>query len=186
MKTGARVPAGALAHFTRSSGRSSALDNLLAILNDGVIHGSSRMVRGRTAVVCLFDAPLGELGGVLTAGNRRRYEPFGIAVDRRYAFAHGARPVIYMPFGEASAILKDEDMWRVVSIDAGRTPPVDWTHEREWRVRGDLPLAANRCVALVESWRDAEEIYDRFAGAPPCAGIIPLKEIFTTQRNLRP
>lgn len=170
-----------LTHFTRARARFSALDNLLTILKDRVIRGSARMVRGGTEVVCLFDSPLAQLGAVLTPGNRRRYQPFGIAVDKRYAFAQGARPVIYMPFTEASAILKIEDMWRVVSIDMSRNPPVDWTHEREWRLRGNLALEPNRCVALVETWRDVEEIYDRFAGEPPCAGIIPLSEIFIPQ-----
>lgn len=179
MKTRAELPTGRmLAHFTRASSRASAMDNLLAILSARVIRASSRMVHGKTKVVCLFDAPLAELGAVLTPRNRRRYEPFGIAVDKRYAFAQGARPVIYMPLAEASAILKMEEMWRVVNIDIRRDPPVDWTHEREWRVRGDLALRPERCVVLVESWRDVEEIYDNFAGTPPCAGILPLREIF--------
>ena len=43
-------------------------------------------------------------------------------------------------------------------------PPVDWTSEREWRVRGDLALPPRGAVALVESWRDADEIYERFDG----------------------
>ena len=34
--------------------------------------------------------------------------------------------------------------------------------------------------ALVENWRDVEEIYDRFDGKPPCAGVIPIGEIFET------
>ncbi len=178
-----KIPSGRmLAHFTRASSRASALDNLLTILNDRLIRGSARMVRGGARVVCLFDSPLVELSAVLTRNNRRRYEPFGIAVDKRYAFTQGARPVIYMPFGEASAILGNEEMWRVVSIDMTRNPPVDWTHEREWRVRGDLALQADRCVVLVESWRDGEEIYDRFAGKPPCAGVIPLEEIFARRK----
>jgi hypothetical protein len=75
-------------------------------------------------------------------------------------------------------ILKPDHMWRVVSIDMVRNPPVDWTFEREWRLLGDLPLEPKFSVALVESWSDAEEIYDRFGGKPPCAGVIPLKEIF--------
>jgi hypothetical protein len=32
-------------------------------------------------------------------------------------------------------------------------------------------------VALVESWRDADELYDRFDGSPPCAGVIPIKDL---------
>lgn len=167
-----------LAHFTRASAKSSALDNLVGILEQRAVRGAARMVLGKRPAVCLFDAPLTELSTLLGARNRRRYQPFGIAVDKRYAFSQGARPVIYMPLAEAAAILKPDQMWRVVSIEMARNPPVDWTFEREWRLLGDLPLEPKFSVALVESWSDAEEIYDRFGGKPPCAGVIPLKEIF--------
>ena len=87
-----------------------------------------------------------ELGHLLTPRNRRRYEPFGVAVDKRYAFSMGARPVIYMPSAEAAAILDEDEMWRVVSIDMTRNPPIDWTFEREWR-------AARRSAAYARSSR---------------------------------
>lgn len=170
-----------LAHFTRASGKTSALDNLLWILEDKVVRGSTRMLLGGQHGVCLFDAPPHELGHLLTPRNRRRYEPFGIAVDKRYAFSMGARPVIYMPSEEAAGILDDDEMWRVVSIDMTRNPPIDWTFEREWRVLGDLPLKPQFSVALVASWRDVDEIYERFDGKPPCAGVIPLGELFETR-----
>jgi hypothetical protein len=170
-----------LAHFTRASGKTSALDNLFWILEDHRVRGSSRMMQGGTRGVCLFDAPPHELGHLLTTRNRRRYEPFGVAVDKRYAFSMGARPVIYMPSAEAAAILDEDEMWRVVSIDMARNPPIDWTFEREWRLLGDLPLKPQFSVALVASWRDVDEIYERFNGKPPCAGVIPLGEIFETR-----
>jgi hypothetical protein len=167
-----------LTHFTRASRDGNALDNLVAILRDKIIRGSARMVRGRSPAVCLFDAPLAELSRLLVRGNRRRYEPFGIALERRYAFKMGARPVVYMPWMEAQRIMPAEETWRVVNVDLERTPPVDWTFEREWRVRGDLKLPPQGAVALVETWRDADEIYERFAGSPPCAGVIPLRHLF--------
>ena len=94
-----KMPPGAmLTHFTRAAKTKSALDNLVAILRDGVIRGSARMMRGRRAAVCLFELPIGELRIVLDRRNRRRYEPFGIAIEKRYAFRMGARPVIYLPW----------------------------------------------------------------------------------------
>jgi hypothetical protein len=138
------------------------------------------MMPGRQHAVCLFDAPLAELGRLLTRSNRRRYQPFGLAVDRRYAFSQGARPVIYIPLAEARMILAREELWRVVAIDLGRTPVVDWTFEREWRVPGELALPARGAVALVETWRDADELYDRFDGTPPCAGVLPLENLFSS------
>ena len=102
-----------LTHFTRASRSGDALDNLRRDFARGVIRGSTRMIRGKHPAVCLFDAPLAELSGLLTPRNRRRYEPFGVAVDKRYAFTMGARPVIYMPLAEAPAILDaDENVAR--------------------------------------------------------------------------
>ena len=169
-----------LTHFTRAAHTSSALDNLANILRDGVIRGSSRMVREKRPVVCFFDIPVSELRLLLDRRNRRRYEPFGIAIDKRYAFSMGARPVIYMPWSEAETLLAPGERWRVVALELGRAAPIDWSYEREWRIAGDLVLPAGRTVALVESWRDADELYDRFQGEPPCAGVIPLREIFAT------
>ena len=83
------------------------------------------MVRGGLPAVCMFDIPLTALRTVLVPENRRRYESFGIAVDRRYAFKMGARPVIYLPWREARSAIAPEDHWRVVSIEMDRTPPVD-------------------------------------------------------------
>jgi len=65
-----------------------------------------------------------------------------------------------------------------VSIDMNRNPPIDWTFEREWRLLGDLPLQPQLSVALVAGWRDVDEIYERFNGKPPCAGVIPIGELF--------
>src|SRR5271170_4646480 len=100
-----------LTHFTRASATASAIDNLVAILTDGRIIGGLRMVRGGQPVVCFCDAPLSELRRLLVRSNRRRYEPFGLAVERRYAFDFGARPALYMPAAEAESIIDAEEMW---------------------------------------------------------------------------
>jgi hypothetical protein len=175
----ANIPAVAmLTHFTRASTSATALDNLVAILKDGVIRGGSRMVRGARPAVCMFDVPIADLRTLLDRRNRRRYEPFGIAVDKRYAFTMGARPVIYLPWREAEKILAAEESWRVVSLEIDKTPPIDWSFEREWRVAGDLKFEPPLAAALVETWKDVDEIFDRFNGRPPCAGVIPLAELF--------
>jgi hypothetical protein len=171
-------PAAMLTHFTRRSAQGDAMDNLVTILRAGIIQGSTRMVRCKRAAVCLFDAPLSELNRLLGRANRRRYEPFGIALDKRYAFRMGARPVIYMPWTEARRMLGQHELWRVVTIDLERTPPIDWTFEREWRAADQLKLPPGGAVALVETWRDVDDIYERFGGQPPCAGIIPVKDLF--------
>ena len=139
-----------LTHFTRSAGTRNAIDNLASILREGVIHGASRLIRGKRPVVCLLKRRLANSDAAVRS-NRRRYEPFGVALDKRYAFAMGARPVLYMPWREARLILAEEEWWRVVAIDLERNPPIDWSFEREWRVAGELPLPARAAVALVET-----------------------------------
>lgn len=170
-----------LTHFTRASRPGAALDNLVAILEQGIIQASTRMIRSKRPVVCFFDAPLEHLARVLEAGGRRRYEPFGIAIKKRYAFKMGARPVIYLPWKEAVALLPNTELWRVVSLDIDRQPAVDWTFEREWRLAGDLRFAPGEAVVLVEDWRDVDEVYERFDGHPPCAGVLPLRSLFASQ-----
>jgi hypothetical protein len=168
---------GMLSHFTRASRGGDAVDNLESILRQGVIRGSARMVRGGRPVVCLFDAALDELRRILVPDNRHRYQPFGIALDKRYAFKLGARPVVYMPWPEAQKMFAEEELWRVVAIDLEGNPPVDWSFEHEWRLLGELRLPAHSGVALVRSWSDAEDLYARFDGNPPCAGVIPLADL---------
>lgn len=177
-----QMPSGPmLTHFTRASARAGALDNLVAILGQGALRAGTRMVRGKRPVVCLFDATLGEIAAALNLRNRRRYEPFGIALDKRYAFRMGTRPVIYLPWREAERLLPATELWRVVRLEMDRAPGIDWSFEREWRICGDLPFAPRQAVALVESWREVEEVYDRFGGHPPCAGVIPLREVFAAR-----
>ena len=65
-----------------------------------------------------------------------RYRFYGIAINKQAAFKQGARPVIYLPDNEAKWI-PDGEKWRHVRFEYGS---VDWTHEREWRLLGDLDL----------------------------------------------
>jgi hypothetical protein len=162
-------------HFTGAAGSRNAIDHLEAILCGSVIRGATRLIRAKRSLVCRFDATAGELGRLLVRSNRRRDEPFGVALDKRYAFAMGARPVLYVPWREARLILEEEEWWRVAAIDRENIPPIDWSCEREWRAAGDLPRPAHAAMALVQNWPDADELYDRCDGGPPCAGEIPIK-----------
>jgi hypothetical protein len=172
-----------LAHFTRTSRDGTALDHLVTILQEGQIRGSARMIPGKRPVVCFFDGPIVGLGRVLRPANRHRYEPFGVAINKRYAFTKGARPVIYIPLAEGKRLLPPDELWRVVALDLEQAPPVDWTFEREWRISGNLEIPAHGTVALVKSWYDVAEVYDRFDGRPPCAGVIPLENLFSSSAS---
>lgn len=71
-------------------------------------------------------------------------------------FSIGGRPVIYQPEAEYSA-LPETLRWRHVRYDLGVVPPIDFTWEREWRVRSD-ELCFDENFASVflpnEEWRE--------------------------------
>ena len=81
--------------------------------------------------------------------------------------------------GRAILGAEERGAWSLSISNASR--PLIGRFEREWRVRGRPAAARARgAVALVETWRDADEIYDRFDGHPPCAGVIPLANCLVT------
>jgi hypothetical protein len=62
-----------------------------------------------------------------------RYKPFGVMVDKAWLFDRGGRPVIYRPDAEYS-LLHETQRFRHVRYEPGS---VDFTWEREWRLRAD-------------------------------------------------
>ena len=107
---------------------------LKEILEDGVLRGSnnSGFIKGTRPAVCLTETPLSSVRFLQST----RYSYYGLAISKRAAFTVGARPVIYLPDHEAGWIPEDQK-WRHVRFESG---VVDFTHEREWRIPGDLYL----------------------------------------------
>jgi hypothetical protein len=130
-----------LVHLTKENGDTSALDVLCKILNDGVIRGSgnSGFVKGPNSASCFTETPLSALKHFATEEkdpNKARYRYYGVAISKETGFDNGARPVIYLPDNEASWIPEDQK-WRHVQY---KHREVDWTYEREWRIKGDFDL----------------------------------------------
>lgn len=117
----------------------SAFEVLKEILTDGIIRGSGKegFIKGAERAVCFSEVPLsGVKYFANTKGDEARYRFYGIAISKRAAFDCGGRPVIYLPDDEGNWIPPDQK-WRHVRFEYGT---VDHTHEREWRVKGDLDL----------------------------------------------
>jgi hypothetical protein len=130
-----------LVHLTREKGDSSALEVLCQILSDGELIGSSKkgFIKGPNSAVCFTETPLSSLKHFATKSNQKeyaRYRFYGIALNKEGAFNLGARPVIYLPDNEGDWI-PQEQKWRHVRYEYDK---VDWTHEREWRKKGNLDL----------------------------------------------
>jgi len=74
---------------------------------------------------------------------------------KQSVFEVGGRPVIYLPDAEA-AWIPAEEKWRHVRYEHGQ---VDFTHEREWRIQGDLDLKTVRGLyVVVWSVSEAKEL----------------------------
>lgn len=116
----------------------SALETLIRIIQDGLIRASSRMVRGRGAVICWSSHPPQELF-VMRKWNRAlarwTVEPYGVAVRRDILRSLGAKPAIYGSEQVYSRLVESErHRFQLSRSD----PSASWRHEREWRLRGSL------------------------------------------------
>ncbi|MFW7190048.1 DUF2971 domain-containing protein [Lysinibacillus sp. BNK-21] len=149
-----------LVHLTKSTYGMDCLQVLLKILNDKKLIGSthSGFIQGSEKAVCFQDAPLtgiaqnvryeerlSEEGKI----NKRRYYAYGLTFNKTLAYRRGARPVIYEAKEEAKQKFKNE-LWRVVTLDLhDDNNLIDWTHEREWRVKGDFYFELEDVVVLL-------------------------------------
>jgi hypothetical protein len=115
---------------------------LKEILVSGVIRGGTGFVKGGSRAVCLSEIPLAALHHFTTPPERElaqgTYRPYGLSFSKRTIFDVGGRPVIYIPDAEGGWIPTAEK-WRQVRFELDNG--IDWTHEREWRLFGDLDLS---------------------------------------------
>jgi hypothetical protein len=161
----------------------SAFDVLKEILSSGILRGSGNAgyVKGNRRAVCFSEIPLSAMhllarppDDQLEPAKPARYRFYGIAVSKRALFDAGGRPVIYLPDSEGHWI-PPEEKWRQVRYEQG---VVDFTHEREWRVPGDLDLTKLGMYVIV--WSTSEE-KDLAKFSTPLAknvlSIIPMENI---------
>lgn len=129
-------------------------------LEEQTIVGSSKSgyVAGRFSATCFQDVPLyslcqntyheqiyrNELGGKI------RYSPIGLAFSKSYIYSKGGRPVIYEKLEVAKKLLQEDEWWRIVSFDlSNKQEIIDWTHEREWRLKGNFEFAIEKAYVLL-------------------------------------
>jgi len=153
-------------------------DVLKEILASGTIRGSGNegYVKGNRPAVCFSEIPLASMHQFAAPmSDPGRYRFYGIALSKQTVFEAGGRPVIYLPDGEGEWI-PPEEKWRHVRFEHGH---VDYTHEREWRLRGDLDLKTVRGMFVIV-W-SAEEARDLAKFSNPLTtkirGILPIEYI---------
>jgi hypothetical protein len=166
-----------IVHLTKNSKRRnhfSAYDNLVSILKTGRIWGSEPrdgMIKGKEPAACFMDVPFASLKNVLTPENADpqspRYEPYGIAVTKRYAYKTGARPVLYLSNQELDQLrIPRSEWWRVVRFEVSDKGWICWLHEREWRCKSDFVLPRTIQAAFVRTTKDAQRLAKALASRP--------------------
>jgi hypothetical protein len=148
-----------LVHFTSDSNERLAFERFRSIIADQCLFGGDGKIRGATRCVCFTEAPLASLErGLVNPSVYSRYSPFGIMFEKSWVYAYGGRPVIYQSEAEFDG-LPDGLKWRHVRYEPGL---VDFTWEREWRMRTDeLHFTPNDACLVVPDDDWAEELVDR-------------------------
>jgi len=162
-----------ITHLTKESGNLDGFQVLRKILTEKKIIGSNQngFIIGESRAVCFQDIPLygvcqntfheqvnrAELGGTL------RYRPLGITFPKEYLFNKGARPVIYEQKNKAKEILPAEEWWRIVNYDlSDQNSIIDWTHEREWRIKDDFDFDLNQAIIIMPHGINYSELKEKF------------------------
>ncbi|SDG33107.1 hypothetical protein [Idiomarina zobellii] len=152
-----------IVHFTKGKDHDSAFENLLNILREKTIFGASNCIKGDYRCVCFTEAPLWSVeDGLANPEAYRRYSPFGVMFDKDYIFDLGGRPVIYQSDYEFEK-LPESHRWRHVRYQPSDSHPVDFTWEREWRLRATgLELNPSSCVVVIPDIGYAERLYSEY------------------------
>ncbi len=117
----------------------SARHTLRHIFDSGKIIASPRYMPGGVATVSFTGLAPSEALPLMRWRARYHemsFEPYGIAIDKEFALAHGVKPVEYYASLSHRPRNAQED-WRCQS--QGRK--TDWRQEHEYRCRGDFDLS---------------------------------------------
>ncbi|CAK1722493.1 DUF2971 domain-containing protein [Vibrio crassostreae] len=150
-----------LVHLTRATDNAAVAELMFKILTERTLKGSSTeqgFIVGKHTAVCFQDAPLSSVcqntwfeQKLRASGhtNKTRYHPCGFMFSKQKIYTSGGRPVIYDKTAEAKKYLPESEWWRIVNFDLSNPDfIIDWTHEREWRVKGDFEFDVNEVTLL--------------------------------------
>ncbi len=173
-----------LFHWTRSINGNSAFNILKKIIYEGELLGNDYLIRGGTKCVCFTESPITELASLFKlyseTDERKRFEPYGIAVRKEWLYSKGGRPVVYQSeqeYQQLPELLK----WKHVRFEPNLS---DFTWEREWRIKTDkLELDPKQTLLVVPSadeafelmYNNADEEYDEYdeEGIPQKINHVP-------------
>lgn len=132
-----------LIHLVRGDTNEEAFGVFNSILKERKFRVGNGFILGGFNCVCFSETPISKLGYILSnpMAHGIRYKPFGFMIDKSWLFENGGRPVIYQPQNEFYD-LPDDLKYRHVTYEPNNPAgPIDFTWEREWRIRTDeLPF----------------------------------------------
>lgn len=168
-----------LVHLTKKNENLDSFRVLMKILKDQkligsvnqTINGATRgFICGDSPVVCFQDVPLASLSENILLEQQMhtanpdspiRYDAYGLRFNKQYIFNNGGRPVIYEKTDIAKTFLPKEEYWRIVRLDLENDERIiDWTHEREWRVKGDFNFELNEVEILLSDYNSVKRFYE--------------------------
>lgn len=117
----------------------TAADTLIRILMENRIRASGKLIRGQQPVVSFTSVPPLELNRIRKWNPsliRWTFEPYGIAIHRKYLKSQGCLPVIYGS-DKVYEKLKPTDRFRFQKHSAKTR---NWRQEKEWRCPHDIDL----------------------------------------------
>lgn len=180
-----------LTHLTKNDASYGDIDMVIKILREGKLIGSTTdkgFIIGSNPAVCFQEAPLygvcqnvyHEQQNQAELGGKTRYHAVGLSFRKDYVFNHGGRPVLYEKTEIAKQMLPKEEWWRIVNFNLeNQDKIIDWTHEREWRVKGDFTFDISEAYVLLIN-HDCYRYFIEHAGEKILSsikGIITLQSV---------
>lgn len=123
----------------------------------------------------------------------KRYEGFGIRIDKKLAYDKGARPVFYLATkSDEKDQIKMKYQWKTVRFELeNENNFIDWSHEREWLYHKtfspdktkDFTFNYSDIEIIVPRYKDREKLIERCIEEnkteiiKSCKGILVLESI---------
>jgi hypothetical protein len=141
-----------LIHFTKPQGDKRGVDGAYSIFKEII---SSKKLRAGWSLrlqgiksICFTEAPVKCLSKEEENFYFEKYKPFGVLFTKSKIFEQGGRHVIYSSKDECESFMKNKDLnWRCVTYNP--LEKIDFTWEREWRLKRDYITISPEFTKLV-------------------------------------
>lgn len=113
-----------------------SLNVFIKIMEEKTLLAGTTFIKGNFNCICFTEAPISKLPSVFSNRvlNKIRYAPYGFMFKKKWLYKNGARPVIYGPESDYNCL--DENLkYRYVKYNLESDPEIDFTWEREWRLK---------------------------------------------------